>query len=53
LQRRLLDLKPRIHCFGHIHASGGKVDLRGTTFVNASMVDSQCKIARRPYEFDL
>jgi Icc-related predicted phosphoesterase len=23
LERRLVDLKPRIHCFGHIHASGG------------------------------
>jgi Icc-related predicted phosphoesterase len=53
LQRRLVDLKPRIHCFGHIHASGGTLRLRGTTFVNASMVDSQYKIARRPYEFDL
>jgi Icc-related predicted phosphoesterase len=53
LQRRLVDLKPRIHCFGHIHASGGSLRLRGTTFVNASMVDSQYKIARRPYEFDL
>ncbi len=53
LQRRLIDLKPRIHCFGHIHASGGKVDHRGTTFVNASMVNSQYRIANRPYEFDI
>ena len=53
LQRRLIDLRPRIHCFGHIHASGGRVDLRGTTFVNASMVNSQYKIARQPYCLDL
>ena len=48
-----MDLKPRIHCFGHIHASGGMRDLRGTTFVNASMVDSQYKLTRRPYELDI
>jgi Icc-related predicted phosphoesterase len=53
LQRRLLGLKPRIHCFGHIHASGGALDQGGTTFVNASMVDSQYKLTRRPYEFDI
>jgi len=53
LERRLVDLKPRIHCFGHIHASGGTLNLRGTTFVNASMVNSQYRIARRPYQFDL
>jgi hypothetical protein len=52
LQRRLVHLRPRIHCFGHIHASGGTLDLRGTTFVNPSMVDSRYRIARRPYEFD-
>jgi Icc-related predicted phosphoesterase len=52
LQRRLVDLRPRIHCFGHIHASGGSLDLRGTTFVNASMVDSQYELSRGPYEFD-
>lgn len=53
LQRRLVDLKPRIHCFGHIHASAGTLDLRGTTFVNASMVNSQYELSRRPYQFDI
>jgi len=50
---RLTDLHPRIHCFGHVHASGGVLEIGGTTYVNASMVDSSYKIARRPYEFDL
>jgi hypothetical protein len=36
-----------------VHASGGVRELEGTTYVNASMVDSSYKIARRPYEFDL
>ena len=47
LQRRLLDLHPRIHCFGHIHASAGTTSMNGTTFVNASMVNRRYEIARR------
>ena len=53
LQRRLLDLHPRIHCFGHIHASAGTTSLKGTTFVNASMVNRRYEIARAPVEIDL
>jgi Icc-related predicted phosphoesterase len=52
LQRRLMKLRPRIHCFGHIHASSGSLDVRGTRFVNASMVDSQYRLAREPYQID-
>jgi Icc-related predicted phosphoesterase len=53
LLRRVLDVGPRIHCFGHVHAGAGTLKLRGTTFVNASMVNSQYQIARRPYEFEV
>ena len=53
LQRRLLDLHPRIHCFGHIHASAGTTSMNGTTFVNASMVNRRYEIARAPVELDL
>jgi Icc-related predicted phosphoesterase len=53
LRQRTAELRPRIHCFGHIHASGGQVELKGTTYVNASMVSSRYRIIHRPYEFDL
>jgi len=53
LAERLLDLRPRIHCFGHVHASAGSLERDGTTYVNASMVNSQYQIARRPFEFNL
>ena len=53
LQSRLIELKPRVHCFGHIHASSGTMNQRGTTFVNASMVNSQYSIARQPFELHL
>ena len=39
LRRRVLEIKPRIHCFGHIHGGSGVMDLEGTKFINASVVD--------------
>jgi Icc-related predicted phosphoesterase len=53
LLRRVFEVGPRIHCFGHVHASAGKLEIKGTTFVNASVVNSQYQIARRPFEFDV
>jgi hypothetical protein len=53
LRQRVLDIRPRLHCFGHVHASSGTLAHAGTTFVNASVVNSQYQIARRPYEFDV
>ena len=41
---------PKLHCFGHVHASSGQLMREGTHYVNASSVDSQFKLARPPYE---
>ena len=53
LMRRVAQLRPRLHCFGHVHASAGSVAIDGTTYVNASVVDSRYRIARPPREFSL
>ncbi|MDH5255012.1 MAG: metallophosphatase domain-containing protein [Gammaproteobacteria bacterium] len=50
LAARLRDVAPRLHCFGHVHASAGTVTAGNTTFVNAAMVNSQYRLARRPWE---
>ncbi len=35
-------VKPRIHCFGHIHECGGRsIEVEGTTFVNCSYVNER------------
>jgi Icc-related predicted phosphoesterase len=34
---RVLTVRPRLHVFGHIHEAAGRLDLDGTTFVNASV----------------
>ena len=31
-----MEIKPRLHVFGHIHEAAGRSDFDGTTFVNAS-----------------
>jgi Icc-related predicted phosphoesterase len=53
LRRRVFAIRPRVHCFGHVHASSGTLDCDGMTFVNASMVDSRYRITRQPYVVDL
>ncbi|MBA2369696.1 MAG: metallophosphatase domain-containing protein [Candidatus Protochlamydia sp.] len=35
-------IKPRIHCFGHIHEDGNKkAQIEGTTYINCSYVDER------------
>ncbi|WP_415921681.1 metallophosphatase domain-containing protein [Tateyamaria sp. SN6-1] len=52
LARRVMAVRPALHCFGHVHAGAGRRDVRGTTYVNASSVDSGFRIARPPVVID-
>jgi Icc-related predicted phosphoesterase len=36
LWARVRQVKPKLHCFGHIHESPGRVEKDGTTFINAA-----------------
>lgn len=36
LLARVLEVRPRLHVFGHIHEAAGRADIDGVTFVNAS-----------------
>jgi Icc-related predicted phosphoesterase len=53
LRQRLTELKLRLHCFGHVHASAGTHQLNQTTYINASMVNSQYELVRTPHEVNL
>jgi len=53
LAGRVSAVRPRLHCFGHVHASAGNCDVEGTTYANTSSVDSSYRIARAPFIFDL
>jgi Icc-related predicted phosphoesterase len=53
LRKRITDLRLRFHCFGHVHASAGTLNLIRTTYINASMVNSQYELVRRPHEINI
>lgn len=44
--------KPKIHVFGHIHASYGRIERDGTTFINASIMNEAYDPQRKPWVFD-
>jgi Icc-related predicted phosphoesterase len=47
-------IKPRIHCFGHIHEWGGQVvDTSATKFVNASHVNEKYQPINKPIRIEL
>ena len=53
LADRLAALQPKLHCFGHVHASRGCRVVGKTTYVNATSVNSSLQMAYPPFEFDL
>ena len=50
---RLATVCPRLHVFGHNHASAGAARVGPTLHINASMVNSKYAIAHKPVEIDL
>lgn len=46
-------LKPQFHIFGHIHSGNGIIKKDNITFVNASVVDEDYKIAYEPKEIQI
>ncbi len=52
LRARIEELAPKLHCFGHIHASYGVHQTKLTTFYNASAVNSNFEIGNPPLVFE-
>ena len=52
LTERVKAIKPKIHVFGHIHEDHGVVELDGTTYVNASMLDVRYDYSNKPTVID-
>ena len=49
LSEVLPGISPRIHCFGHVHASAGSREIDGTLYVNASSVRGNYELANVPW----
>lgn len=52
LSERLKHIKPKLHCFGHIHESYGILIDGETTYVNASLLNERYLMTNKPIIFD-
>lgn len=53
LRTRVDFIKPKIHCFGHIHCAAGMTELNGTTFVNAALLSERYGLVNAPTVVDI
>lgn len=53
LLARVIEIRPRLHCFGHIHAGFGKKDEGETWFVNSALAGGTNGLKNPPVTFSL
>ncbi len=53
LRKRVEEIRPRLHVFGHIHCGYGTEEKFGVKFINASNCDESYKPTNPPIVFDL
>lgn len=49
LLERVNQIKPKLHCFGHIHEGYGKNEFNGITFINASVCNAAYNPINKPH----
>jgi len=53
LSKALLQIKPKVHVFGHIHESYGALEKHGTTYINACLCNAHYQPENSPIVVDL
>lgn len=53
LLNKVLEIKPKVHVFGHIHEAYGKKELNGTTFINASLLNERYHYVNDPVVLEI
>ena len=53
LFNKIIEVKPKLHVFGHIHHSYGYKEFNGTSFANASSLDEGYRYRNKPIVFTL
>lgn len=48
LKNRILEINPKINCFGHIHEAYGHEFINGTHYINASSLDQRYRYSNKP-----
>jgi len=46
-------IKPKIHCFGHVHSGYGQKTIEGTTFINASNLNDDYLCVNAPVVIEI
>ena len=53
LRKKIFQIKPKLHIFGHIHQSRGMEIIDGITFMNVSVIDENFEVTFKPMEIEL
>jgi len=53
LQIELRRVSPKYHLFGHIHEAHGRIDIDGTTYINACQCDEHYDITNQPITVEI
>jgi len=53
LKKRVLEVRPKVHIFGHIHEAYGAVDTHNTKYINASVCNLGYKPVNKPVTFEI
>jgi Icc-related predicted phosphoesterase len=53
LLEAVMDIRPKLHVFGHIHGAHGVFRTEHTTFVNASRLDLHDDLDKAPFVFEM
>ncbi len=53
LSRKVLEVAPKLHLFGHIHEAAGEEVVGGTRFVNASVLDLGYNLVNQARVYDI
>lgn len=53
LRKKVEQVKPKLHVFGHVHGNHGVVEMNGTIFVNAAVVDNMNNLVNKPIVIDI
>ena len=53
LLHKINEVKPAVHICGHIHEGYGEVNIAGTKFINASVLNENYKLVNSPVVFEL
>jgi Icc-related predicted phosphoesterase len=53
LMAKIMEIRPKIHIFGHVHESAGYDEKAGTHYINASVVNKVLQLSHKPMVFEI